>query len=170
MFQEFLVKIISLSPGEIWADLHGGIAMITLVMFGAVLVLYFSLDKFKAALAWLKATLAVLACGLAATNIIGLLIYIPYRASVSTSPRSLLLASEETAWLHQIIFEHKEFLAFAPALLIFVALLIVLAKGGELSKRRYLKMAVLFSIVTGLIFVLAVAAEAVLVTKAAPLR
>ncbi len=170
MFDEFFTKVTSLSPGELWADTHGGLAMVTLVLFGAALLLYFSYDKFKAGLTWFKVVLGTLAGSLTLINIVGLLIYIPYRAGVSSSPKSLLLASENTAWLHEIVFEHKEFLAFAPAVLLLTAFFVVLSRGGELSKRPYLKKAVLFSIVAGLVLVLVVAAEAVLITKAAPLK
>lgn len=168
MFNEFITKVTSLSANEVWADLHGGVAMLSLVLFGAALVLYASLDKLKTALTWLKAALVGLFAGVALLDILGLFVYIPYR--IKDGPRSLLLGSEETAWLHEIVFEHKEFLAYAPLVLVAVALVIVMSQGDKLAARPYLKKALLFSIVAALIFVLVVAAEAVLVTKAAPLR
>lgn len=170
MFEEFFTKLTGLSPGELWADTHGGLAMITLVLFGAAIILFFLRDKFKAGLTWLKVSLGLLAASLTVVNIVGLLIYIPYRAAGSGSPKSLLLASENTAWLHEILFEHKEFLAFVPMVLMLTAFLIVASRGSDLSKHKYLNWAVLFSILAALVFVLVVAAEAVLITKAAPLR
>jgi hypothetical protein len=168
MFEEFFTKVTSLSPNEIWADTHGGVAMLTLILFGAAIMLYFMLGKFKAAIKWLKATLVALWGGVLLLDVLGLFVYVPYRAA--TGPRTTLLASENTAWLHEIMFEHKEFLAFAPLILAAVAVVIAISQGDKLAARPYLKKALLLSVVAALLFVLIVAAEAVLITKAAPLR
>lgn len=166
---EFLDGLRTLTFWELLADLHGGIAMIALLLFGASLVLYFMSDKTKDALRWLKYTLWALAADLALLNALGLTVYVPYRDRAG-GPRLDLLADESTAWLHKIVFEHKEFLAFAPMVLVFAAALIVTYAGHDMRKGSYAKKAVLFSMVTALVFVLVVATEAVLVTKVAPVK
>ena len=164
----FLQNIASLSKWEIWGDLHGTVAMLSLILFGAALALYFTLGKFPRAADWLRSTLLVLFVDLAVLDILGLFIYVPYRAQ--GGPRSFLLSSETTAWLHKIIFEHKEFLAFAPPILILVAAVVAFLKRQELSTDTTAKRTILFSLISALIIVLVVAAEAVLVTKSAPLK
>lgn len=170
MLQEFFDGVIGLSKWEVWADIHGGVAMMALTLFGVALTLYFSYGKFSAAARWLKNTLLALFVSLGVLNFLGLFIYVPYRAKSVTSPRSILLASENTAWLHEIMFEHKEFLAFAPMILILTAYLVVKSQGKGLKDSSYMRRAVLFSIIAALVFVLVVASEAVLITKVAPLR
>jgi len=158
--EELLRGISSLSYWDVFADMHGLLAMLLLVLFGTTLVLYFALDKFAQALV---ANLVLL-------DVMGIYIYGAYRAT--DGPRTLLNSSPDTAWLHQIIFEHKEMLAYAPWLIVLVALSIVATLGDRLKSQesRALRLIVLFSIVASLAFVLVIAGEAVLVTKAAPLR
>jgi hypothetical protein len=168
MLSEFLEKITSLTQWEILGDVHGGVAMLTLVLFGVALMLYFSYGKFSASARWLKNTLLALFACLVTIDLLGLFIYVPYRAT--TGPKATLIASESTAWLHEIMFEHKEFVAFAPIVLIFTAYLIVKSRGKGLNDNPAMKRAVLFSIIAALVFVLVVASEAVLITKVAPLK
>jgi len=167
---ELIRGLLSFSFWDILADVHGALAMGLLILFGAALVLYFAMDKFVGAVQWLKYTLIALFIDLLAVDAFGLYIYGAYRAE--GGPRTLLKSSPDTAWLHQIIFEHKEMLAYAPWLLILVALIIVAALHMRLKEPEYraLKFIVLFAIVAALVFVLTVAGEAVLVTKVAPLR
>ncbi|MBI2022107.1 hypothetical protein HYS93_04515 [Candidatus Daviesbacteria bacterium] len=168
--EELINGIISIPFISQLANLHGLLAMLSLVFFGSSFALYFFSNKIKDSIRWLKLTLAALFTVLVLLDLMGLIIYVPYR-SVGGA-KSLLVASKDTAWLHEIIFEHKEFLAYAPPLLIFSALFIVLKLGDSFTdnqKYRYLRLAVINSSVLALIFVLVVAAEAVLVTKAAPL-
>lgn len=164
---ELFERIFSLSSKEVLADVHGGLSMFALILFGAALALL-EMDKVKAGARWLKVVMLALWVDVLLLDIFGLYIYIDYR--VKGGPRSTLLASESTAWLHQIIFEHKEFLAFAPLILVGVATVIVFAQGDGLAKNRAMKWTVVASVVLALLFLLIVAAEAVLVTKAAPLR
>lgn len=167
---EFIDKIFHLTYWEIMTDIHGGLAMLSLILFGAVIVLLLSINGFDKAVSWLKRTMLGLFITLTSLNLMGLFVYRPYRAKVPTSPRTILLGSEDTAWLHQIIFEHKEFLALVPMIIIMTATIIVLKDGKSFRSNPLLKRAVLFAVVTALIFVLVVAAEAVLVTKAAPIK
>lgn len=152
------------------ANFHGSLAMASLILFGASIVLYFFTTKIKLSINWLKITLLALFIDLVLLDIAGLIVYIPYRGE--GGPKSLLIASETTAWLHNVIFEHKEFLAFAPPLLIFSAMFIVFKLGTSLKddhRLHYSRLAVISSIILSLFFVLIVAGEAVLVTKAAPI-
>lgn len=151
------------------ANSHGTLAMVSLILFGAGIVLYFLTDKIELAIKWLKATLTALFVDLVLLDIFGLTVYIPYRAE--GGPRTILKGSQDLAWLHNIIFEHKEFLAFAPPILILVALVIVSQLGNRFGdpKMQYLRLSVITSLILALIFVLIVAGEAVLVTKTVPI-
>src|SRR3990167_7878133 len=102
--------ITGLSKLTFWsklADFHGTLAMISLILFGAGIVLYFFSDN--------------------------------------------------------ISFEHKEFLAFAPPILILIAFIIVSQMGTKLgdSSNKYLRLSVITALILSLIFVLVVAGEAV---------
>ena len=163
-----LENIASLSPLELWGDLHGAVAMFALILFGTTITLTVSLGKFDTAVRWLKSMLALLLADLVVLDLLGLFIYIPYRAS--GGPRTFLLSSETTAWLHQVVFEHKEFLAFAPPVLVLVATILAFLYGKSLPKETTARKAILFSLVAALVLVLVVASEAVLVTKTAPLQ
>lgn len=151
------------------ADSHGTLAMFSLVLFGAGIVLYLLSDKIGLAMRWLKITLLLLFADLVLLDIFGLTIYIPYRAE--GGPRTILKGSEDLSWLHNVIFEHKEFLAFAPPILVFIALMIVYQMGDKFGDPRnhYLRLSVITALILSLVFVLIVAGEAVLVTKTVPI-
>lgn len=167
---EFFFNILAMPFWSKLANFHGLLAMVSLFLFGICFILYFLTDKTTIALRILKNSLFVLFLNLVLLDIIGLSIYMPYRAD--GGPRSLLLGSQETAWLHKIVFEHKEFLAFAPPILIFSAFAITKILGSDIvDKEKYLwlKRSVISAIILALIFVLTVAGEAVLVTKVVPI-
>ena len=167
---ELFTNLLRLSFWEKFADFHGFLAMISLVLFGAALILYFAISKGTSLIAWFQKVLLLLFINLTILDIAGLTVYIPYRAE--GGPRTILKASESTSWMHGIVFEHKEFLAFAPPIMILVAYLVVKTLGNKLNDKQFsnVKKSVAFSIVTALVFVLIVAAEAVLVTKTAPVQ
>ena len=167
---EVFVKLLEMTFWEKLANFHGSLAMLSLILFGAAIVLYFVVRKSGNFINFLKGVLLLLFVNLSLLDIFGLTIYMPYRAA--GGPRSILKASESTAWLHNVVFEHKEFLAFAPPILILVAFLITVALARNFNDEKFsrLRKGVIFSLVTSLIFVLIVAAEAVLVTKAAPVK
>lgn len=169
---ELFKGLASLTFWEYFADFHGTLAMLSLVLFGAGIVLYKVALKDTGFVAWLKNVLLVLFFNLVALDIAGLTAYVPYRAPTDTSPRTILKSIESTKWLHTIVFEHKEFLAFAPPLIILVAYLITKRLGSDFNSKdaKYYRKAVIFSLVIALIFTLLVAGEAVLVTKAQPVR
>lgn len=152
-----------------FANSHGTLAMFSLILFGANIALYFLSDKIELAIKWLKVTLIALFVDLVLLDIFGLTVYVPYRAA--GGPKSILIASKDLAWLHNIIFEHKEFLAFAPPILILVALVIVSQMGNHLgdSRNKYLRLSIISALILSLFFVLVVAGEAILVTKTVPI-
>ena len=165
---ELFEKVAQIPFWSKFANLHGLLATLSLLLFGAAIILYFVLKKYQGVFGLFKNVLLTLFINLLALDIFGLMVYVPYRAECG--PRTLLKASEETSWLHTIVFEHKEFLAFAPLLLILVAFIVVSILGKHFNDERVstLRKSVIFSLVLALIFVLIVAAEGVIVTKAAP--
>jgi len=167
---EVLTRLLALSPWEKLADLHGLLSMAALILLGADIALFFTTRKADAMIDWLKRVLLFLFVDLALLDLAGLTVYMQYRAE--GGPRSLLLASESTAWLHQVVFEHKEFLAFAPPLIILAAYLVTRALGKRFNDEdvKPLRRSVGFALGASLVLVLLVAAEAVLVTKVAPVK
>ena len=167
---ELFINLLELSFWEKFADMHGMMAMISLILFGAAFVLYFSAKQGAKFIGWLRKILFLLFINLTLLDIAGLTIYIPYRAE--GGPRTILKASEATSWIHGIVFEHKEFLAFAPPIIILVAYFVVKELGNKFNDNQFsnVKKSVIFSLITALVFVLIVAAEAVLVTKTAPVQ
>lgn len=166
---EFLNGFIEIPFWSKFADLHGILGMLSLILLGAALTLYFLSEKAKAAVDWLKTILLLLFFDILLLDIFGLIVYIPYRAKGGA--KFDLVGSETTAWLHEIVFEHKEFLAFAPLIMAIVAFFIVHKLGDSFmdkEKYKWFRFAVLASVIFSLVFVLVVAAEAVLVTKTAP--
>lgn len=167
---ELFVRLFELPFWEKIANLHGLLAMISLILFGASIGLYFVVSRGSTFISWFQKILLLLFINLAILDIAGLTVYIPYRAV--DGPRTILKASESTSWLHGIVFEHKEFLAFAPPIIILTTYLVVKVLGSKFNEKEFLiaKKSTIFSLITALIFVLIVAAEAVLVTKTAPVQ
>ena len=165
---EVFVNLINLSFWEKFADFHGLLSMISLILFGAAIILYFVVKKSSNFYSWFKNILLILSINLTLLDIAGLTVYVPYRAT--GGPRTILKASESTAWLHTVIFEHKDFLAFAPPLIVLTIYLVTKSLGSKFNddSNSKLRKAVLFGLIASLVFVLVVAAEAVLVTKTAP--
>ena len=167
---DVFVKLFNLSFWEKFADFHGLLSMLSLILFGAGIILYFVVRKSNNFFSWFKNILLTLFIDLVLLDTAGLTVYIPYRAE--GGPRTILKASEATAWYHTVIFEHKEFLAFAPPLIILTVYLVAKTLGSNFNddSNSKLRKAVLFGLIASLVFVLIVAAEAVLVTKTAPVR
>ncbi len=167
---EFFEKIFSLTYWEVVGGIHGLLSMLSLILFGLVFAWLVSLDKVSNATTRLKQSLIWLFATVAALDFMGLFIYRQYRTKAVPSPRTFLKATEENSWLHTIIFEHKEHLAFAPLIILLAAMMIVITQGSSLKDKPHLRRVVMFSVVISLIMVLVVASEAVLVTKVAPLK
>lgn len=168
--QELLKGLLSLSYWDKLADTHGFLAMLLLVLFGTALALYPLLTRAAQAARWMRYTLYLLFADITLVNLFGLYIYGAYRAA--GGPRTFLKASVETSWLHTIVFEHKEMLAYAAWVIVLVALAIVAGAKEKIALQEYAgaRRVLLFCLTSALIFVLVIAGEAVLVTKVAPLR
>src|SRR3989304_3169064 len=88
MLEQLISGAASLSYWDIVTDFHGFLAIMPLILFGIVLALYFSLDKFAQAVVWLKRVLYLLTANLILLDFVGLYIYAPYRAT--GGPRTIL--------------------------------------------------------------------------------
>lgn len=95
---EVFSKLLAMSFWEKFVNLHGLLAMLSLVLFGAAVILYFVVKKNINFIGWFTSTLFHLFINLVLLDIAGLLVYMPYRAP--GGPRTFLKASESTAWLH----------------------------------------------------------------------
>lgn len=71
---------------------------------GGAIILYFVVKKNINFIGWFTSTLFHLFINLVLLDIAGLLVYMPYRTP--GGPRTFLKASESTAWLHSVVFEH----------------------------------------------------------------
>src|SRR3989304_7522533 len=144
---EVFSKLLAFSFWEKLAHIHGMLAMLSLILFGAGIVLYFAARKNGDFIGWLKTTLMLLFIDITLLDIAGLTVYIPYRAE--GGPRSILKASEATAWYHTVIFEHKEFLAFAPPLIILTVYMVTKTLGSNFNddSNSKLRKAVLFGLI-----------------------
>lgn len=152
---------------EILGNLHGLWATLSLAFFGSAIVLLAILPKYPDVLRWLKGVLWALLADVVILTLNGLWLYIPYRAKGGA--RDAILESARP-WVHRVLFEHKEFVAYAPWLLIVAAIGIVLVYGRELAKpeQSLMRRTALWSVVLAMVLILVVSAEAVVVTKFAP--
>lgn len=152
---------------ELLGNLHGLWATLSLVFFGAGLALLAVLPQYPGALRWLKGSLIGLFALIVLTTLNGIWLYVPYRAAGGA--RGAILESARP-WVHTVIFEHKEFVAYAPWLLVLVALGIVWAYGATLGSRgnTRIRLTAFWTLALALVLVLLVSAEAVIVTKFAP--
>jgi len=166
---EGLINLFSLSRIEFIASFHGLFATVSLILFGMGLTFISILPTATTFIKPLKLVMLILLIVLVLHTFLGFVIYVPYRAD--GGPRTTILESDRP-WLHEVIFEHKEFLAYLPWLLILIATVIVYYLGTGLADAGFksLRMLVLASLILGLIYTLVVSSEAVLVTKFAPLR
>jgi hypothetical protein len=166
---EGLIGLFSLSRIEFIASFHGLFSTVSLILFGMGLTFTSIIPKATTFVKPLKVVMLILLVVLVLHTFLGFVIYVPYRAE--GGPRTTILESDRP-WLHEVIFEHKEFLAFLPWLLILVSTIIVYFLGAGLADVGFksLRMLVLASLILGLIYTLVVSSEAVLVTKFAPLK
>jgi len=166
---EGLIGLFSLSRIEFIASFHGLIATVVLILFGMGIAFTGILQRNVAFLKPLKVVLLILLVLMIVHTFLGFVIYVPYRAE--GGPRTIILESDRP-WLHEFIFEHKEFLAYLPWLLVLVATVMVYYLGARLADTGYnaLRLVVIAALIIALVYTLVVSAEAVLVTKFAPLK
>jgi hypothetical protein len=168
---EFFQRILQLPLAELLSDLHGLLATLCLVLYGAIFVTIavyrkYSLQNLHKPLVWL---LGIQTLVLGAVSTAGIVIYVAYRSPGGA--REFLLKSADTGWLHNIVFEYKEYLgALVPWLLLMVSFFLVIRLGKEMYKNRDALRLVLTNVIVSASFVLLTSCLAVLVAKMAPLE
>jgi len=167
---EFLLKLLQLPLAEQVANLHGLLAILSLLMYGSlftVILLYkkFKLEDLHKPLLYL---LGIQTLIITAISMAGIVAYIAYRAPGGA--REFLLSSANTNWLHNIAFEYKEYLCgITPWLLLMVAFFVAARLGSTIYKNRAVLRLLLACVAVSVLFVLLTATMAVLVAKIAPL-
>jgi hypothetical protein len=168
---EFFRNLFGLPLAEQVSNFHGLLATVSPLVFGAKIVLIFMARKCVLASLY-KPTLWALGIQsilLGAASIVGIVAYVAYRTAGGA--REFLLSSPQTSWLHNIVFEYKEYLcAITPWLLLMVAFFVVLKLGPEFFKNKGATVFVFASIIVAAVFAMFSAALAVLVSKIAPLE
>jgi hypothetical protein len=169
---DFFRNIFNFPLAEQVANLHGLFSTLALIGFGAVFVLIilirkgYGQEKLHKPLAYVLG-IQTLLIGLLSTT--GIVAYVAYRTNGGA--RSFLLSTPGTAWLHNLVFEYKEYLGgVAPWLLIMVAFFLVLYLGPRLYQNKVAQRFILASNIVSIIFLIIVATLAVLVSKIAPLQ
>lgn len=164
---------------DAWTLVHG-------MTFGALFLLAFAggwagfyslrpnlvtVEGVKERLGRLKLGTTVMAAVAWLTVITGTYIpYVPYRAKVPTSPKSILLANHQTALWHEFGMEWKEHIAWIAPILATVVAYLVIYYGPRLVKEEKVRR------IAMTLFTLAFATAAVaglfgaLITKAAPVK
>lgn len=147
---------------------HGllGISSLGLLVLALMGALDFERKAFS--LFWLRLILVNLTLILFLATVWGSLAYIPYRAP--GGPRSFIIESEKP-WMHEVVFEHKEFIAFLPWLLALTATVVTFLLGNTLLEKdnQLLLLAVRYSLLLSVAITLVIIIEGALVTRFAPL-
>jgi hypothetical protein len=169
---EFFRNIFGFPLAEQIANLHGLFSTLALLAFGAIFAVIILIRKgygqqnLHKPLAYLLG-IQTLLIGLLSTS--GIVAYVAYRTN--SGARSFLLNTPGTTWLHNIVFEYKEYLGgITPWLLIMIAFFLVLYLGPRLYQNKFAQRFILASNIVSVIFLIIVAALAVLVSKVAPLQ
>lgn len=168
VWKELLNGLGGLTTREILLDIHGGLAMLSMIFYGGLIATSIYWKKYQTLIDAIKKLWIWQIVVVGALYILGLLMYIPYRAKGGA--KSTLVGNETTVWLHKIVFEHKELLALAPLILAIVAYWVVNKIGTDSNQKQLVRRISLFCAVAGLLTLLLVATEAVLVTKVAPVK
>jgi hypothetical protein len=169
---DFFRNVFGFPVAEQIANLHGLFSTLALLAFGAIFAVIILIckgheqERLHKPLAYLLG-IQILLMGL--LSVAGIVAYVAYRTPGGA--RDFLQGSLGTTWLHTIVFEYKEYLgAITPWLLIMVAFFLVLNLGPRLYKNKVALNFVLASNIVSAVFLVLVAALAVLVAKVAPLQ
>ncbi len=153
---------------EVISLVHGFLGTIFLMAFGAAFAELIELTN--AGVQRIRLGITVMAVVAILLYASGSFIYIDYRAPVPTSPRSVLLSSEETAWIHEVLFELKEFTgAFVPVIMLLAAYLSRLW-GDELKTDPKKRRILLSLLLVGVVWTFATYGLGAYVTKTVPLK
>lgn len=168
---EFFNNLLNFPLAESVANLHGLLATLSLLVFGAIFAIIGAFKKYQLETLFkpLACLLGVQSLLVGATSTMGIVAYVAYRTSGGA--REFLLRSGQTDWLHKIVFEYKEYLCgITPWLLIMVAFFVVLTIGPSLYRQRSMLRFILASTAVSAFFLMLTASLAVLVSKVAPLQ
>jgi hypothetical protein len=168
---EFLNNILNLPLAEKVADLHGLFATLSLLVYGAIVTIILLVKKNEAGNLHkpLICLLGVQTLLVGATSTAGIVAYVAYRTAGGA--REFLINNPETAWLHSIVFEYKEYLCgITPWLLMMVAFLVAVSMRRSLYGNKPVLRYILISTIVSAVFLLLTSSLAVLVAKVAPLQ
>ncbi|HZD60681.1 MAG TPA: hypothetical protein VE439_09560 [Anaerolineae bacterium] len=151
---------------EAQTALHGLFGTIFLLAFaGAAEVLW---DLTPERLRRLKIGVSVMVLAVIIHDIWGTFIYQFYRASIPTSPRIIILASNRP-WLHTLLMEYKEFVGGFVPILTIAALYVIFYYNRDLIDKRAVRLSILGLLTAAFIFAFIAFAAGAFITKFAPL-
>ncbi len=168
-----------LNGREIGALVHGmGFGALFLLAFSGALAGFYSLrPELVTALGAVermkRLKIGVVAMAFAAwgTVITGTYIVYPwYRAKLPTSPKSILLANENTAGWHDFGMEWKEHIAWISPILATVSAFVVLYYGVDLIKNERARKIALWLLVLAFLTAAVAGLLGALITKIAPVK
>ncbi|MHB8085695.1 MAG: hypothetical protein ACYDHZ_07705 [Dehalococcoidia bacterium] len=168
---EFFQNLLSLPLAEQVSNLHGLLATLCILGFGALFVIIpvyskYGPENLQKPLVYI---LGIQTLFVGAVSTAGIVAYVAYRTAGGA--REFLLSSPQTTWLHSIAFEYKEYLCgIAPWLLLAVAFFIALRLGSALHKNKAVLNLILIAAITSAVLVFITSTLAVLIAKIAPLE
>jgi hypothetical protein len=164
-------EILNFPIYENLALIHGLLATLALFAYGTIWTLIYFLGKTPGNTGHkgLTVLLGLQTFVVGAVSSLGIVVYIAYRTAGGA--REFLLNSENTAWLHKISFEYKEYMcSLTPWLLIMAAFFVAWRLKNRLFENKTAVTFIVISSVISAVYLLISMALAVLVTKAAPLQ
>ena len=170
---EFFRRLFEYPLAEQISNFHGLVTFLSFLAFGAIAVLVVlirrgvdgnhNLQRPLATILGIQSVLVFI------TSLTGIIAYVDYRTAGGA--RTFLLETEERSWLHEIVFEYKEYIgAITPWLLILIAFFLVAYLGRRVYESRAAQTYVMAANIISLVFIMLTAALAVLVVKEAPLQ
>jgi hypothetical protein len=168
---EFFQKLLSLPLAEQVSNLHGLLATLCILGFGALFVIIPVYSKYGPENLHkpLLYILGIQSLFVGAVSTAGIVAYVAYRTAGGA--REFILGSPQTSWLQSIAFEYKEYLCgIAPWLLLAVAFFIALRLGSALHKNKAVLNLILIAAITSAVLVFITSTLAVLIAKIAPLE
>lgn len=168
---EFFQNLLGLPLAEQLSNFHGLLATLCILGFGGLFVIIpvYRSRGFESLHKPLLYLLGIQSLGVLAVSAIGIIAYVAYRTAGGA--REFLLSNAQTGWLHNIVFEYKEYMCgITPWLLLGIAFFIALRCGSTLYKNRGLLNLILASAITSAVFVFITSTLAVLIAKVAPLE
>ncbi|MEW5706924.1 MAG: hypothetical protein AB1743_09035 [Actinomycetota bacterium] len=151
---------------EVQTAIHGIFGTIFLLAFAAAAELLWDLTEKR--VRRLKIIVSIMALAVLFHDSWGTFVYQFYRAPISDSPRSLILASNRP-WLHTVLMEYKEFIGGFVPILTIAALYAIFYYNRNLVEKQGVRMVILGILTAAFIFALIAFSMGALITKFAPL-